>query len=265
MTVGTGKGLEDGPAPSERSGIAVRLTSVSKRYRTGSGQEIVALGDVSLEIQAGTVVGITGPSGSGKSTLLHVVGAMDVADTGGVSVGDTEIDELSGTDRADYRRTIGFVFQKFHLLPALSVLDNVVAPVLPYRVAFPKLDRARSLLKAVGLADRHDSPPSHLSGGEQQRVAIARALINDPRLLLADEPTGNLDSQTGMEIIELLLRFRNERRMTILIASHDPLVVARCDRIIRLQDGTVAEDVHLSSSRDIDDVLSRITRLAPDA
>ncbi|MCI0632655.1 MAG: ABC transporter ATP-binding protein [Actinobacteria bacterium] len=222
-------------------GVDVELDGVSKRYVTGPDQVIVALDDVNLAIEPGAVLGVAGPSGSGKSTLLHVIGAMDGPDTGLVRVGDTIVTELSRRDQAAYRRKIGFVFQRFHLLPALTALDNVAAPLIPYRTEFDKFERARQLLDGVGLADRATSLPSRLSGGEQQRVAIARALINDPGLLLADEPTGNLDSRTGEAVMELLLELRRERGMTMIVATHDPVIAQRCDKIVRLLDGRVTE------------------------
>ena len=154
------------------------------------------------------------------------------------------------------------MFQRFHLLPALSVLDNVAAPVLPYRTPFDKLRRARELLEAVGLGERGSSFPSRLSGGEQQRVAIARALINEPGLVLADEPTGNLDSSTGAEIMDLLVGLRRDRGLTVIVATHDPVVAARGNRIVRLRDGRVAEDVPVSP-RAPEAVLDDIGRLDP--
>jgi putative ABC transport system ATP-binding protein len=141
-----------------------------------------------------------------------------------------------------YRRRVGFVFQRFHLLPTLTVLDNVIAPVLPQRVVFDKRERARELLVSVGLGDRARSLPGALSGGEQQRVAIARALIGKPSLLLADEPTGNLDSVVGGEIVELLLSLRQQYGATLLVASHNPAVAAACDRTVRLHDGRIVAD-----------------------
>ncbi len=224
------------------AGAQVVLQGVSKRYVTAPDQAITALDEVDLAVEPGTVLGVVGPSGSGKSTLLHVIGAMDSADEGTITVGDVYVGELSGRDQAAYRRTIGFVFQRFHLLPALTVLDNVIMPVLPYRVGFDKSARARELLEAVGLADRAGALPSRLSGGEQQRVAIARALINDPGLLLADEPTGNLDSVTGGEILRLLLDLRDRRGMTVVIATHDPNMASGCDRVVHLRDGRLLGD-----------------------
>ncbi|MEW5990023.1 MAG: ABC transporter ATP-binding protein [Chloroflexota bacterium] len=223
-------------------GYAIELTGVSKHYAR-DGQVVTALEDVQLAIGDGEAVAVVGPSGSGKSTLLHVIGAMDAPDAGTVVVGGREVTALGRGQQAAYRRTIGFVFQRFHLLPALSVRDNVAAPVLPYRTPYDKFARAGELLDAVGLGGRGNSLPSRLSGGEQQRVAIARALINDPGLLLADEPTGNLDSVTGAAIVDLILDLRGTRGMTVIVATHDPLVASRCDRVIRLRDGRVAERV----------------------
>lgn len=230
------------------SGTSVVLSSVTKTYLLGQ-QVINALQHVDLSIDAGNALAVMGPSGSGKSTLLHVVGAMDHVDEGSIHVGDVEVASLSRKEQVLYRRSLGFVFQRFHLLPALTALDNVVAPVLPRKTAFDKFERAHSLLAAVGLGDRLRSLPSELSGGEQQRVAIARALINRPRLLLADEPTGNLDSATGQEILRLLLEMRAEHGLTIIIATHDHQVAAECDRIVSLRDGKLEADDLWSAPR----------------
>jgi putative ABC transport system ATP-binding protein len=235
---------------------------VSKRYTT-EGQTVIALDRVTLSVPSGSVTAVTGPSGSGKSTLLHVIGAMDRADSGSIKVGDIEISILTRAQQAAYRQTIGFVFQRFHLLPALTTLDNVIAPVIPFRTRFDKHVKARELLELVGLSGREGSLPSRLSGGEQQRVAIARALIHDPALLLADEPTGNLDSGTSNEIMQLLLDLREQRTMTVLIATHNPLIYSRCDRVVRLEDGRVAEDIDVRRSADPDQMLGRIRRLDP--
>jgi putative ABC transport system ATP-binding protein len=244
-------------------GASVELEGVGKRYRIGD-TEIVALDDVSLHVPAGAVVGITGPSGSGKSTLLHVTGAMDDADEGRIVVDGFEVTALDRKAKVDYRRKIGFVFQRFHLLPALTAQDNVAAPVLPRRkLPFDKFEKAKELLAAVGLEGREDSLPSRLSGGQQQRVAIARALINDPILLLADEPTGNVDSTTAVEIMEVLLRLREERGMTIVVATHDPLIASRCDRVVRLLDGRVLDEVDVVPGEEPEAVLERISRIEP--
>jgi len=214
-----------------------------------------ALDDVSLDFAAGGVSALMGHSGAGKSTLLQLVGGMDLPDAGEIGV-DGEPLPRRGLDA--HRRRTGFVFQHFHLLPALSALDNVLAPVLPYRVGFDRKARARELLDAVGLAKKERALPSELSGGQQQRVAIARALITRPPLLLADEPTGSLDSATGQEIVELLLGLREQYGMTMLIATHNPELAATCDRIVRMADGKVIGDDVITPAAD---VLDRIGRL----
>ncbi len=243
-------------------GYAIELSGVTKRYATGEGQ-VTALDDLSLAAEAGEVLAVMGPSGSGKSTLLHLVGAMDRADEGTIRVGETEVSALSSRDLPAYRQRIGFVFQRFHLLPALTVEDNVAAPVLPYRTGYDKHERARELLAAVGLTGKERSLPSGISGGEQQRVAIARALIGAPGLLLADEPTGNLDSATGAGIVQLLLELREARGMTVLVATHDLVVASRCDRIVRLRDGRVTDDAPVPKGRAPERVLEEISRLQP--
>jgi putative ABC transport system ATP-binding protein len=242
---------------------AIALSGVARRFRIDPEQSITALDGVSLEIVDGSAVALQGPSGSGKSTLLHVIGALDRPDEGTVTVGGVQLGGLSRRELAAHRRRVGFVFQRFNLLPALTVVDNVMAAVLPYRVAFDKETRARELLAAVGLDGRETSLPSRLSGGQQQRVAIARALINDPAIVLADEPTGNLDSRTGAEIVELLLDLRAERGMTVVLATHDSQVAARCDRVVRLLDGRVSDDVDLRAAADVEATLGRLGRSAP--
>jgi len=243
-------------------GFRVELRGVTKRFETGA-RTITALDSVSFALEPGTVLAVTGPSGSGKSTLLHVVGAMDRADEGRIEVGEFAVSELDRRAQVAYRRRIGFVFQHFHLLPALTALDNVAEPLLPYKVEFDKHERARGLLAAVGLADREHDLPSRLSGGEQQRVAIARALVNDPGLLLADEPTGNLDSETAAEIVQLLLGLRAERGMTVIVATHNPQVAARCDRVARLHDGRLLDDVEVTKTVAPEEMLARISRIEP--
>lgn len=243
-------------------GFDLSLDSISKRYLRDGASTVVALDQVSLEVPAAQVVAITGPSGSGKSTLLHVIGGMDRVDAGAIRVGAHDVTSLSRKQLAVYRRTIGFVFQRFHLLPVLSALDNVAAPVMPLRTTFDKFLRARELLAAVGLEGREGATPSELSGGEQQRVAISRALINDPGLVLADEPTGNLDSETSIQIMQLLLDLRRQRGMTVLIATHDPMIATRCDRIISLLDGRVTDEITVPSF-EAEEVLKRIAGPGP--
>ncbi|WP_300608437.1 ABC transporter ATP-binding protein [Trebonia sp.] len=246
------------PAPGTS---ALELHAVSKRYGTGQGGQVTAADEVTFTIEAGAYVALTGASGSGKSTLLHMIGALERPDSGTIAVNGTEVTGLRGNALADYRRTVGFVFQRYNLLPALTALDNVLAPVLPYRTTWDKRDRATQLLAAVGLAGRERSLPARMSGGEQQRIAIARALINTPALLLADEPTGNLDSATATEILDLLARLRAEHHITILLASHDPQIAARSERLIRLRDGAVIDDIQLTRDGPAQDIIRHIGQL----
>ncbi len=248
------------PAPGPARG-ALELRGVSKRYGTGSEQPVTAADDVSLTIGPGGFIALTGASGSGKSTLLHLIGAMERPDSGTIRSGATEVTALRGTALAAYRRTVGFVFQRYNLLPALTALDNVIAPVLPYRTGWDKPGRGRELLEAVGLGGRERSLPSRMSGGEQQRVAIARALVNTPHLLLADEPTGNLDSRSATAILDLLAGLRRENQMTVVIATHDPLIAARCDRLIRLKDGAIIDDIEIAGGHPVDETIRRVSQL----
>jgi putative ABC transport system ATP-binding protein len=244
-------------------GAEVLLTEVTKHHPVGRGEHLVAADAVTLAIPAGGTVALVGPSGSGKSTLLHLMGAMDRATSGTVTVDEVDLASLPPRRLAAYRRTVGFVFQRFHLLPALNVMDNVLAPLLPVRTPFDKRARAQELLAAVGLAGRERALPSRLSGGEQQRVAIARALVTEPRLLLADEPTGNLDSATGAEILDLLFTLPASSGTTIVLATHDPHAASRCDRMVRLRDGAVVSDTDLADAPPADDLLTDIDRFRP--
>jgi putative ABC transport system ATP-binding protein len=231
----------------ESGGVPVTVTGLRKAFGGSGGEEsrVTAVDGVGLEIPAGQAVALTGPSGSGKSTLLHLIGAIESADEGTITVGDQEVTALRRRELARYRGGIGFVFQRFHLLPALTALDNVIAPLLPRRagsVPFNREARARQLLDAVGLAGRERALPSQLSGGQQQRVAIARALIARPRLLLADEPTGNLDSATSGQIMDLIQRLAEEHGLTMLVATHETAVAERCQRVLALRDGRIVTD-----------------------
>lgn len=218
-------------------GYELSVRGLRRTYRPPGGVAIEALRGVDLDLAAGSVTALTGPSGSGKSTLLHLLGGMDTPDSGSIVADDLELQSLSRSQLVRYRRTVGFVFQHFALLPALTARDNVLLPVLPYKVRYDREERAEELLAEVGLAGREGALPSQLSGGQRQRVAIARAMMGTPRLLIADEPTGNLDSSTGAEIIDLLLRLREERRLTIVLGTHDETLAGRCDRIVHLRDG----------------------------
>ncbi len=241
---------------------SIELRNVTKHYGIGQDLRVAAANEVSLSIGPGDLVAVAGASGSGKSTLLHLLGAMDRPDSGAVVVSGTDLSVLRGPALAAYRRSVGFVFQRYHLLPALTALDNVIAPLLPYRTAPNKRDRGRELLAAVGLAGREESLPSRMSGGEQQRVAIARALVNTPSLLLADEPTGNLDSKNAAEILSLIIRLRSQHQMTTIIATHDPQIAARCERMILLRDGAVVDDIDMAGGHPADQTIRRVGQLS---
>jgi putative ABC transport system ATP-binding protein len=216
----------------------IRLTEIEKVYRTDR-IETVALTGVSLDIAAGEFVSIMGPSGCGKSTLLNIMGLLDTATTGDIVIGGERIQSQGDRALARVRnREIGFVFQTFHLIPELSVLDNVELPLLYRRMSnAERRRRALTALDKVGLSSRVHHFPSQLSGGQQQRVAIARAVVGQPRMVLADEPTGNLDSQMGDEIMELLADLQRHDQTTIVMVTHDPRQAEKTERVIRLFDG----------------------------
>jgi putative ABC transport system ATP-binding protein len=219
----------------------IELQGIQRTYRRPGGTDVRALVDVSVRIERGELVAIVGASGSGKSTLMNVLGLLDRPDAGrhlldGQDVAGLDVDALA---RLRSRR-IGFVFQAFHLLPRASALENVELPLL-YSDREDVQGLGRRALASVGLADRVDHTPSELSGGQQQRVAIARALVNEPDLLLADEPTGNLDERSGGEVLELFQALHRAGK-TIAIVTHDPGVAARCERVIRLEAGRVVSD-----------------------
>ena len=246
---------------TDTASAAIELRAVCKSYGISKDQHVQAADNVSLEFMPGTFLALTGASGSGKSTLLHMIGAIERPDSGTIISGGTEVTTLRGGALAAYRRTVGFVFQRYNLLPALTALDNVIAPVLPYKTTFDKRERGRSLLAAVGLAGREHSLPAKMSGGEQQRVAIARALINTPAVLLADEPTGNLDSANATEILRLLTELRAEHQMTVVLATHDPQVAAHAERLIRLRDGAVTDDIDLTDGYPVQDMIRSVGQL----
>ncbi len=220
-----------------------RLTSVSRHYGTG-GVAVRALDRLELEIGDGEFVVVAGASGSGKSTLLQLLGALDRPSSGEVIFEGRDLARVGEGELAELRlRTLGFIFQQFNLIPTLSAAENVEIALAPSGLgAAERRARVAELLDRVGLAARADHLPSQLSGGEQQRVAIARALANRPRVLLADEPTGNLDSATGEAILELLDRLWDEEGLTVVLITHDPAIAARAPRVVRLADGTVVSE-----------------------
>jgi len=215
----------------------IRAEKLVKTYRMGGG-EVRALDSVSLVVQAGDLLAITGPSGSGKSTLMHILGCLDQPDSGRYELAGEDISRLSKNRLATIRnRRIGFVFQTFNLLPRMSALENVELPLL-YAGETAAKGRAAEALKTVGLADRTHHQPSQLSGGQRQRTAVARALVTDPAIILADEPTGNLDTKTGDEIMSLF-KDLNAQGRTIIIVTHDTDVAAHCTRRIVMRDGRI--------------------------
>ena len=224
------------------SNVVLQADAVEKSYFLG-GKELAVLQGVSLELQAGEFVALQGASGSGKSTLLQLLGGLDRPTAGAILFGGEPLRVQTPAQSAEFRGShVGFVFQAYHLLPDLDALENVQLPAQVLRRPQAESEqRARELLDIVGLCDRMDHRPSELSGGEQQRVAIARALMNKPEIVLADEPTGNLDTGTESEIIDLLKRMHAERQLTLLVATHDETVARAAQRVVQLKDGRVCE------------------------
>jgi len=219
----------------------IELEEIRKRYVHPAGGVIDALAGVSLSIERGEFVAITGPSGSGKSTLMNVLGLLDTPTSGRYLFESQDVSRLGAADRAHFRnKQIGFVFQSFHLLARTTALENVELPLV-YSDRASTDGLGKRALEAVGLADRTSHRPGELSGGQQQRVAIARALVNEPDLILADEPTGNLDAQSASEVLEVLRRLNADGR-TIVLVTHDPAVAAWARRVVRLDGGRVAAD-----------------------
>jgi ABC-type lipoprotein export system ATPase subunit len=217
------------------------LRDVTKRYPRPDGSELAVLDDVSCAVGRGETVAIVGPSGSGKSTLLNIVGALDSPTSGEVWLGETEVSALCGRALAAFRAAeVGFVFQEHHLLPQLTTLENALLPALALPRAEGAEPLARSLLERVGMAERLDSFPAQLSGGERQRAALVRAMVNRPQLLLCDEPTGNLDAETGAAVVSLLLELAADRGVTVLMVTHNPAHARRFGRCMGLTQGRLA-------------------------
>jgi len=219
------------------------LKAVGKRYGNAT-VGVDALKDVSLTVPDGQLVGVVGPSGSGKSTMLQMLGALDTPTSGSVFLDDKDLAAMGDGELTALRRDgIGFIFQQFNLIPTLTALDNVEVALVPRGTrADERRAKARAALESVGLEERIDHLPSQLSGGEQQRVAIARALVGEPRVLLADEPTGNLDSTTGAEVMRLLRELNTERGQTVILVTHDRGVARQMSRVIELEDGQIVRD-----------------------
>jgi lipoprotein-releasing system ATP-binding protein len=236
---------------TKNGGLLVTLRGVRKRYNVGLPSEAEVLHGIDLELARGEFAALIGPSGSGKSTLLNVLGLLERATGGRYELAGQAVDDLDDDARTALRRdTIGFVFQFHHLLPAFSAIENVTLPALARdgRVARAVRERAEALLAAVGLAAAMDKRPGELSGGMQQRVAVARALVLEPALVLADEPTGNLDTASSDEVFALLRRMHEEVGTSFLVVTHDPRLAGRCDRIVEIVDGRIASDHATQSS-----------------
>jgi len=238
MQAGYGKNGQD----EHKNEFVVQARDLTKVYRMGE-LEVQALRGLSLDIERGETLAIMGPSGSGKSTLMNILGCLDRPSEGDYFLDGENVAQMDDDQLAAIRNhKVGFIFQSFNLLPRASALSNVELP-LRYSAMRPsdRRRKAREALQAVGLDERKDHRPSELSGGQQQRVAIARALINDPSIVMADEPTGNLDSKTGEEIMDLLLKLNRERGVTLIMVTHDPDVASRTGRVIHIRDGQVEE------------------------
>ena len=228
-------------APGDSSRVSIEIVDVTKTYRIGEF-EVHALRGVSLSIADGELVAIMGPSGSGKSTLMNILGCLDVPSSGSYRLDGQEVGQLRDDQLAQVRsRKIGFVFQQFNLLARTAALEQVELPMM-YAGVRDRRARALAALEAVGLADRASHKPTELSGGQQQRVAIARALVNEPSIILADEPTGALDTQTSTEIMAIFQRLNRERGLTVIFVTHEPDIAYHTRRIIHLRDGVITSD-----------------------
>ena len=221
----------------------VELTDVRKSYRQGN-VEVKALNGVSLSIQKGAFLALAGPSGSGKTTLLNIIGGLDAADSGRITVDGNILNEMTQSELASLRlHKVGFVFQSYNLVPVLSAVENVEFVMLLQGIPpAERRDRARTILDDVGLEGTYDRRPAELSGGQQQRIAVARAIVSSPSIVLADEPTANLDSTTGKGLLEMMVELNNKKKVTFIFSTHDTMVMDYARRLVLIRDGLVADD-----------------------
>ena len=241
------------------TGHAASATGVTKSYGTGA-TAVTALDDISVDIRRGEFTAIMGPSGSGKSTLMHCLAGLDTVDSGEIRIGETPLGDLGDKGLADLRRNrVGFVFQQFNLLPTLSAEENITLP-LALAGRKPDPEWFDQVVDAVGLRDRLTHKPSEMSGGQQQRAACARALVSKPSIVFADEPTGNLDSTSGAEVLGFLRRSVDEFGQTIVMVSHDPVAASYADRVVFLADGKIVDELR---DPDRDSILDAMARLTP--
>jgi putative ABC transport system ATP-binding protein len=251
--------------PTAEARPVIQLEGVHKTYTMGD-VEVHALRGVSLTIREGEFVAIMGTSGSGKSTMMNIIGCLDRPTRGACTLDGHDVSGMSKDERADVRsRKLGFVFQGFNLLSRTSALENVELPMLYAGVeTAERRRRAVEALHSVGLAGREQNHPNQLSGGQQQRVAIARALVNNPTLILADEPTGALDSRTSVEVMEIFQRLNRERRITLVLVTHEPDIAAYADRVVVFKDGRIQKDYPVDAPRDAADEFKNLPALEPD-
>jgi putative ABC transport system ATP-binding protein len=237
--------------------VAARVQNLTKTYGEGETR-VVALDDVTIDLMANEFTAVMGPSGSGKSTLMHCLAALDTADSGSVMLGDQELTVLKDKALTRLRRDeIGFVFQSYNLVPTLTAEENIL---LPLAIAGRRPDRAwyDAVIDTVNLADRLDHKPHELSGGQQQRVAVARALVSRPTVVFADEPTGNLDSTSGAEVLQLLRRSVDEHGQTVVMVTHDPVAASYTDRVLFLADGQVVDELRAPTREQVLDTMARL-------
>ena len=224
--------------------VIIEIKKLNKFYNIGKHNEVRAIENINFKINKGDFVAIIGPSGSGKSTLLHMIGCLDTPTSGEIFIDELNVKNLNDNSLAEIRlKKIGFIFQTFNLIPGVSALDNIVMPLMPYGLSNSRKDFGKKLLRDFKIGNRASHDPSELSGGEKQRVAIARSLINNPSIILADEPTGQLDSKTGKDIIKLMRELNQKKKLTFIIVTHDETLLKYVKRVIRLKDGHVVSDL----------------------